>query len=745
MTDGLDLPLHYRGQLEALLREHVPGVEVWAYGSRVNGMGHEASHLDLVLRGPTLAPLGKGFFDLLEAIEKSNIPILIQAHDWARLPESFHREIERDYVVVQKGAKQASQGVAEEGWLYHPDFPDHWDKRPLYSLAQWVNGLAFRNIQFSPTGKPVIKIAEIKGGISGQTKFTHQNFDESVRVRPGDLLFSWSGQPETSIDAFWWHGLEGWLNQHIFRVTTGTDVDRTFFYYLLRYLKPNFVEIARNKQTTGLGHVTRRDLENIEAAVPRLPEQRAIAHILGTLDDKIELNRRMNETLEAMARALFKSWFVDFDPVRAKAALKRSSLITPPLRGSRQAKGASPQARRWGEIKRRYCPQTLRKARTLRQARTDAEGLLWHFLRNKQLDGYKFRRQQPIGPYIADFACLSRKLLIELAGSQHAERRAYDEKCDEFLQEKGYWVLRFWNNEVFEHCFGVLERVYEALTSPLPHQPSPVGSASACLSCGRRQATPPRGGSDWSVERARAYLPAARGLAQAGLAGMDDSIADLFPDRLVDSELGPIPEGWEVGKSSDIVTRLRDNENPVASPDTIFSHFSIPAYDEGQTPKRELGKGIKSAKSRVPQGVVLLSKLNPEIERVWLVDVTSDERAVCSTEFLVLQSRPPFSRSYTYCLARSLVFRQQIESLVTGTSKSHQRAPAKAVLSLDIVIPTARVIEGFETCTSELLTRGLAFRRESRTLVALRDALQLKLVSGAVRLTVASAPLKTQA
>ena len=206
----------------------------------------------------------------------------------------------------------------EKSWLYHPDFPDHWYRRPLYSLASWVNGLAFRNIHFSPTGKPVIKISEIKGGISGQTKFTHQTFDESVCVRPGDLLFSWSGKPETSIDAFWWHGPEGWLNQHIFRVTPGTEVDRTFFYYLLRYLKPYFIRIAQNKQTTGLGHVTKSDLENMEVAIPPLPDQLYIARILGTLDDKIELNRRMNATLESMARALFKSWFVDFEPVRAK-------------------------------------------------------------------------------------------------------------------------------------------------------------------------------------------------------------------------------------------------------------------------------------------------------------------------------------------------------------------------------------------------------------------------------------------
>ena len=209
-----------------------------------------------------------------------------------------------------------------KSWLYHPAFPEHWERRALYSLARWVNGLAFRDIQFSESGKPVIKIAEIKGGISGQTKFTTQVFDESVHVKSGDLLFSWSGQPETSIDVFWWRGTDGWLNQHSFRVTPADGIDPTFFFYLLRYLKPNFIAIARNKQTTGLGHVTKRDLENIEVAFPGLSEQRAIAHILGTLDDKIELNRRMSETLEAMARALFKSWFVDFDPVRAKIEVR---------------------------------------------------------------------------------------------------------------------------------------------------------------------------------------------------------------------------------------------------------------------------------------------------------------------------------------------------------------------------------------------------------------------------------------
>jgi type I restriction enzyme S subunit len=78
-----------------------------------------------------------------------------------------------------------------------------------------------------------------------------------------------------------------------------------------------------------LGHVTKRDLENIEAAYPELPEQRAIAHILGTLDDKIEVNRRMSETLEAIARALFESWFVRFEPVRRNMARKGRGQPSP--------------------------------------------------------------------------------------------------------------------------------------------------------------------------------------------------------------------------------------------------------------------------------------------------------------------------------------------------------------------------------------------------------------------------------
>lgn len=203
-------------------------------------------------------------------------------------------------------------------WLYDPVFIAPWPKAILIELASWTNGMAFRNIDFSSSGRPVIKIAEIKDGVTGQTKFTNATYESCYVVSAGDMLFSWSGQPETSLDVYWWRGPDGWLNQHVFKVQARHDIDQSFLYYLRRYLKPNFIGIARNKQTTGLGHVTRKDLEGIRVAVPPLPEQRAIAHILGTLDDKIELNRQMNQTLEAMTQALFKSWFMDFNPFRGQ-------------------------------------------------------------------------------------------------------------------------------------------------------------------------------------------------------------------------------------------------------------------------------------------------------------------------------------------------------------------------------------------------------------------------------------------
>ena len=102
MADQIHLLPRHREQIQALLQEHVPEAEVWAYGSRVNGQSHDASDLDLVLRDPNLQKIDAcRLADLSEAFTESNIPFLVEARDWARLPESFHREISRCYSVIQ--------------------------------------------------------------------------------------------------------------------------------------------------------------------------------------------------------------------------------------------------------------------------------------------------------------------------------------------------------------------------------------------------------------------------------------------------------------------------------------------------------------------------------------------------------------------------------------------------------------------------------------------------------------------
>ena len=101
--------------------------------------------------------------------------------------------------------------------------------------------------------------------------------------------------------------------------------------------------------------------------------------------------------------------------------------------------------------------------RHLRKNPTDAEQKLWSCLRRKQLHGYRFRRQRPIGPYIVDFVCLEVSLIIEVDGGQHAEQIEKDEARTSFLEKEGFRVIRFWNNDVLVNTDGVLDVILQDL------------------------------------------------------------------------------------------------------------------------------------------------------------------------------------------------------------------------------------------------------------------------------------------
>lgn len=114
------------------------------------------------------------------------------------------------------------------------------------------------------------------------------------------------------------------------------------------------------------------------------------------------------------------------------------------------------------------------RARTLRKNMTDVERLLWRHLRDRQLGGYKFRRQRPIGPFIVDFVCLEKKLVIEVDGGQHAKSLEADVKRSDYLNEKGYRVLRFWNDEVLQESNSVLSVILSSLFEDVPPHPGPL-------------------------------------------------------------------------------------------------------------------------------------------------------------------------------------------------------------------------------------------------------------------------------
>ena len=190
---------------------------------------------------------------------------------------------ERDYAVVQKGAKQAPLG--------------EWYQVTLGDILSFSNGASSPK-RSDNSSHPVYG----SNGIIGFTDETNASANVVVIGRVGSYCGSlhFSDSP-------------CWITDNAIRANPVDENDAKYLYYLLHTLN-------LNEWRTGSGQplLNQTILSSIPTSVPPLHEQRTIAHILGTLDDKIELNRRMNETLEEMARALFRSWFVEFDPVRAK-------------------------------------------------------------------------------------------------------------------------------------------------------------------------------------------------------------------------------------------------------------------------------------------------------------------------------------------------------------------------------------------------------------------------------------------
>ncbi len=184
--------------------------------------------------------------------------------------------------------------------------PKGWATIPLYETARWVNGAAFKDEDFceSGDGLPVIKIAELKDGIGPQTKWSKRPTEPDRMIDTGDLLYSWSGSPDSSLEAFLWSGGSGLLNQHIFKVIAPSPAQKRFVYYLLHHLRPVLVETARNKQTTGLGHVTVADMRRLMVCSPCEAVLNAFDRSVAPLFEAAFGNSLQSRTLAALRDTL---------------------------------------------------------------------------------------------------------------------------------------------------------------------------------------------------------------------------------------------------------------------------------------------------------------------------------------------------------------------------------------------------------------------------------------------------------
>ena len=226
------------------------------------------------------------------------------------------RAIFKDWFVDFGPTRAKMEGrtpyLAPDTWALFPDRlddegkPENWKSETVLVQANWINGAAYKNMHFvEPTlGLPVVKIAELKNGVTSQTKFTNTDLGDRYRIKDGEMLFSWSGNPDTSIDTFIWTGGPAWLNQHIFAVRENGHRKLAYVYAMLKWLIPVFAELARNKQTTGLGHVTKEDLGRLHIVVPPQPIELEFDRIVGPILDRLRAALFENRVLAVIRDAL---------------------------------------------------------------------------------------------------------------------------------------------------------------------------------------------------------------------------------------------------------------------------------------------------------------------------------------------------------------------------------------------------------------------------------------------------------
>ncbi|MFG6429462.1 restriction endonuclease subunit S [Roseateles sp. LYH14W] len=243
---------------------------------------------------------------------------------------------------------------------------------------------------------------------------------------------------------------------------------------------------------------------------------------------------------------------------------------------------------------------------------------------------------------------------------------------------------------------------------------------------------------------ARVPRPAAQQAIADLLAGLDDKV-DLLrrQNRTLETMaetlfrqwfLEGAEDHWTEYSVGDFADHLKRGVQPGDQPAAAFLHFSLPAFDAGQRAVVEPGSQILSNKFEVPEGVLLVSKLNPRVSRVWPIDTLPEgPQAICSTEFQVLKPKKQAWFGYLYGLLTSSAARDALMMAASGTSGSHQRVRPEDILAIKTTLPSLDLAEQFSSWSEPVLSKRQRNIEQIAVLERTRDNLLPKLMSGEVR------------
>lgn len=191
-------------------------------------------------------------------------------------------------------------------------------------------------------------------------------------------------------------------------------------------------------------------------------------------------------------------------------------------------------------------------------------------------------------------------------------------------------------------------------------------------------------------------------------------------------------DDWEEIKLGDIIEISKKSITPSQFENTIFEHYSFPAYDDRKQPTFDRGQDIKSSKFVINNGMFLFSKLNPYIKRIWFPNIGT-EHAICSTEFIPYKPKRVDMLGLCYSIVNSEHFYDYVLSLTNGSTGSHQRFHPVDTLEYPLCIPSEKYIEKFESLVMPMYKEIALNRKENRRLAILRDTLLPNLMNGEIR------------